>query len=223
MEEFAATLATLGLRQELRAVVVSGEGDRAFIGGADIGEMAALDQISARGFITLVHRCCAAIRELPVPVIARIAGFTLGAGLEIAAACDLRLAADTARFGMPEVKLGIPSVVEAALLPSLIGWGRARRMLLLGETIGAAEAEAWGLIEKVVPLAKLDEAVEEWLAELMECGPNAIRLQKMLMRQWETLPLNAAIEAGIDAFEAAFQTDEPRLKMTGFVARLRKS
>lgn len=200
-------------------MVLTGEGDRAFIGGADIGEMAQLDTKSARDFITCLHRCCAALRDLPVPVIARIAGYTLGAGLEVAVACDLRVASDTSRFGMPEVKVGIPSVIEAALLPSLIGWGRTRQMLLLGETIDAQEAAAWGLIEKVVPLADLDHAVEEWIASILEAGASAVRLQKKLIRQWEDLPLSTAIEAGIDAFEAAFESSEPRVKMNQFLSR----
>src|SRR5215470_8588116 len=113
MEDFAAAMERLSEDANLRAVVVTGAGHKAFIGGADIDEMADLTAATARDFITRIHRCCRAIRQSPVPVIARIQGYTLGAGLEMAAACDLRVAADTAHFGMPEVKLGIPSVVEA--------------------------------------------------------------------------------------------------------------
>ena len=108
-----------------------------------------------------------ALRELPVPVIARINGYALGAGLEVAAACDLRVAASNAVFGMPEVKVGIPSVVEAALLPGLIGWGRTRELLLFGENIDAATALAWGLVEQVVAPDALDAAVEARLAALL--------------------------------------------------------
>ena len=152
-----------------------------------------------------------------MPVIARIQGYAFGAGLEIAAACDLRIAADTALFGMPEVKLGIPSVVEAALLPSLVGWGRARQILLLGETFTAAEAERWGFAERVVPGAELDAAVEAWLEALLQAGPRAIRLQKRLIGAWEDLPLRAAVQAGVDAFEEAWRTDEPRRAMRAFL------
>ena len=95
--------------------------------------MAALDRDSAKGFITLVHRTCDCLRHLPVPVIARIDGYALGAGLEVAAACDLRVATTRARFGMPEVKVGIPSVVEAALIPRLIGLGRTRELSCLAK------------------------------------------------------------------------------------------
>lgn len=203
--------------QSLRALVLTGVGERAFIGGADIRDLAALDRDSAESFITALHRVCAALRQLPVPVIARINGYALGAGLEIAAACDLRIASADARFGMPEVKVGIPSVIEAALLPGLIGWGRTRRLLLTGEIIDAREAERWGLIEWCVPSAQLDAAVAELLDAILACGPNAIRLQKTLVREWGDLPLSQAIERGIIRFADAYAGDEPRRMLGAFL------
>jgi enoyl-CoA hydratase len=219
IEELTQKLEALADDAELRAVVLTGAGERAFIGGADIRELAALDGKSAAPFITALHRACAAIRLLPVPVIARIHGFALGAGLEVAAACDLRIASDLGRFGMPEVKVGIPSVIEAALLPGLIGWGRTRRLLLTAETIDAREAERWGLVEWCVPAAQLDAAVGELLDAILACGPQAIRLQKTLVREWEDLPLAKAIERGIARFADAFATDEPQQKMGAFLAQ----
>lgn len=226
MRRFAAAMAELSDRDSLRAVVLTGAGTRAFVGGADIAGMAAIAGDPAPGeaaeaFIRLVHGCCRAVRDCPVPVIARIGGWTLGAGLELAAACDLRIAADTARFGMPEVRVGIPSVVEAALLPGLIGWGRTRRLLLLGETIGAAEALDWGFLERVVPAAALDGAVAEWLDHLSAAGPLALRRQKALIREWEDLPPSRAIAAGIPAFAAAWDSDEPGRMMRRFLDRPR--
>jgi enoyl-CoA hydratase len=222
MKDFIVRCEDLARQQALRAVVVTGAGDKAFVGGADIDEMASLDADSARAFITLLHGCCSALRELPVPVIARIQGYALGGGLELAAACDLRLASDSAIFGMPEVKLGIPSVIEAALLPALVGWGRTRHMLLCGESFGAAEAATWGLVERVVPLHQLDDAVESCIQSILRAGARAVRLQKKLMRSWEDLPLHAAIEAGIDAFASAWESDEPRRAMREFQVMQRK-
>ncbi len=222
MTALAAELAALAGREDLRAVVLTGAGERAFIGGADIREMAALDTAGTRAFITRLHGVCAAIRDLPVPVIARISGLALGAGLEVAAACDLRVAADNAAFGMPEVRVGIPSVIEAALLPALIGWGRTRELLLLGETIDAATALRWGLVERVVPAARLDEAVEACLASLLKAGPRAIRLQKRLICRWEDLSVSDAIAAGIDSFADAYATDEPARRMRAFLDRPRR-
>jgi enoyl-CoA hydratase len=219
MDAFAAAVEQLGSDEALRVLVVTGAGNRAFIGGADIDEMARLDIASARAFITRVHRCCEALRNLPVPVIARIDGYTLGAGLELAAACDLRVATDSAQFGMPEVRLGMPSVVEAALLPTLVGWGHAREMLLLGEIVAAQEAARWGLIERVVPADGLDQAVERWIQAVLSAEPRAVRLQKMLIRKWEKLPLNDAIQAGIDCFVTAFESDGPSRAIAKFRAR----
>jgi enoyl-CoA hydratase/carnithine racemase len=218
MGRFVEAMGALAAHAELRAVVLTGAGERAFIGGADIEEMAKLDPDTARGFITCVHECCAALRILPVPVLARINGYALGAGMEIAAACDLRLASESARFGMPEVKLGIPSVVEAALLPMLVGWGRTRQILFLGEMFTAAQARDWGFVERVVPDGDLDVAVEDWLAALLACGPRAIALQKRLILDWEKLAPAAAVNAGIEAFVEAWRSPEPREAMQSFLA-----
>jgi enoyl-CoA hydratase len=224
MEELAEAIENLAKDDALRVVILTGAGERAFVGGASIDEMAELNPATAEAFITRLQRCCSAIRDLPVPVIARIRGYALGAGLELAAACDLRIAEEGAVFGMPEVKIGLPSVIEAALLPGMVGWGRARQILLLGENFSARDAEAWGLVEKVVPAGDLDAAVEQWVESILAAGPRAVRLQKELMRAWENLPLREAIEAGIPALSAAFETDEPTLRMRAFQAsRARRS
>ena len=205
MSDLIAAVEGLGADATLRAVVLRGAGERAYVGGADINEMAGLDPASARAFITLVHRSCDVFRRLPVPVIARIQGYVFGAGVEVAAACDMRVAAGDAQFGMPEVRLGVPSVVEAALLPQLIGWGRTRQWLLTGDTIDAATALAWGLVEQVVPVEQLDDAVERLLASILASGPHAIRLQKALVTAWEDLPLREAIQRGIASFASAWE------------------
>jgi enoyl-CoA hydratase/carnithine racemase len=221
MIEIVSTVAELGGDSQLRLAILSGGGKRAFVGGADVGEIAALDHVTARSFITLVHRCCDAFRRLPVPVIARIDGYALGAGLELACACDLRVASERAIFGMPEVRIGIPSVVEAALLPKLIGHGRARRLLLTGETIGAGEALSWGLVDAVAPPGDLDDTVERVARSVLAAGPQAVRLQKSLILEWEELPTTAAIERGIDCFVAAFDTDEPARMAGALLSELR--
>jgi enoyl-CoA hydratase/carnithine racemase len=222
MAEFVDVLERLGKDEDLHAAVLTGAGDKAFIGGADIREMAALDAAHAEAFITLVHRTCDSLRALPVPVIGRINGYALGAGLEVAAACDLRVASSNAVFGMPEVKVGIPSVVEAALLPGLIGWGRTRELLLFGDNIDAATALRWGLVEQVVAPEALDAAVEARLTSLLANGPHAVRLQKRLIRQWEDLTLSQAVSRGIETFAAAYETDEPARMMSAFVGRARQ-
>lgn len=178
----------------------------------------------ARSFIQKISGACQAIRSLPVPVIAQVDGFCLGAGLEIMASCDLRIATRNSVFGMPEVKIGIPSVVEAALLPGLIGMGRTRRLLYLAENIGAEEAERWGLVERIVEDEQaLSEAVTESAEKIAEMGPEAMRIQKKLMQRWENCSVDEGIEAGVEAFAKAFDDGgkEPKELMGKFLGRSR--
>jgi enoyl-CoA hydratase/carnithine racemase len=227
MSSFLLVMGELAARSDLRCVVLTGAGERAFVAGADILEMAEIaGPAEARAFIGQVHACCEAARACPVPVIARINGHALGAGLELAASCDLRVASTSATFGMPEVKVGVPSVVEAALLPGLIGWGRTREMLLLGLTYTADAARAMGLVDEVVAPDRLDAAVEARIAAILDAKPEAVRLQKALIRRWETLPLREAVAIGVDTFAQAFLTSEPHDAMAAWTlaraARKRK-
>ncbi len=217
-----AAATALRTDRTLRAVVLRGAGTRAFVGGADIHDLAGLDAATAEDFITQVHRACDGFRRLPVPVIARIQGHALGAGLELAAACDLRVASTDSWFGMPEVRIGVPSVVEAALLPHLIGWGRTRKLLLTGEPIDAATAMGWGLIEELAAPDALDVAVERLLKPILASGREALRLQKELMLAWENLPVRDAVQAGIHSFRASFDSGEPQRMIAEAVARMRE-
>ncbi|WP_315768092.1 MULTISPECIES: enoyl-CoA hydratase [unclassified Bradyrhizobium] len=221
IEGVRAGIETLAADSGIRVLVLCGASERSLIGGADIREMAGLDQTSAEIFIARLAGLCEAARAFPAPVIARIPGWCLGGGLEVAAACDLRIAADTAKFGMPEVRVGIPSVIHAALLPRLIGWGRARRLLLTAELIDAPTALAWGLVDAVAPEEDLDAEVERTVQSLLACGTEALRAQKALLRQWEELPLKESIEVSIGAFGRSFLTDEPKRLMRAFIERKR--
>ena len=217
--ELTEALAEIARDEAVRAVSVHGAGDHAWIGGADIHELVRLDRDSAPAFIRALHELCAAVRELPVPVVAAIRGYCLGAGLELAASCDIRIAAENARFGMPEVLVGVPSVIEAALLPRLVGAGRARDLVLTGRMLDAEEALAWGLVETVADNDALEATLELRLGQILAAAPGAIRLQKALCRQWEEQPLSKAIEAGIEAFGQAYETDEPAAYQRRFLDR----
>ncbi len=221
--ELSEAFAGLAGDDAVRAVVLTGAGDRAFVGGADISELNGLTVESARAFITRLHELFRAIRAFPAPVIARVNGYSLGAGMELAAACDMRVASDNAVFGMPEVRVGLPSVIEAALLPRLVGWGRANYLVLTGETIDAATAHEWGLVESPpVPLSELDAATAKVAEAIAAAGPLAVRAQKRLVGEWERLPLEDAIRAGIDSLAAAFETDEPRRMTRPFLERKKR-
>ena len=223
LQDFTKAINSSAKNPDLRAIVVTGAGEKAFIGGADLETLGSLDPKSARAFITLIHEACAAVRDCPVPVIARINGWCLGAGLELAACCDLRIAADSAAFGMPEVRLGIPSVVEAAVLPRLIGAGRARWLVMTGETIGAAEALVWGLVEKIAVKENLDQFVDSALDAILAGEPAAIRAQKRLCKLWEEAPLYESIAVSIDEFAKSYESGEPNRRVASFRNARKKS
>ena len=185
---------------ELRVVVLAGKGGN-FCGGADTRELEALNASTAGAFVEQIHNVCRAIRELPVPVVARLQGAVIGAGLEIAAACDLRVAAEGTKFAMPEVRLGIPSVVEAALLPRLMGSGRAAWLVLTGEAIDARRALEWGLVEEVA--SDLDATLERLLKSLLAGDREALRMQKQLLQLWEEASLSTSVAASIERFSQA--------------------
>ncbi len=203
----------------LRVAVLTGAGERSFIAGADLAEMKGLTPKGAREEHTWTHRACESIRTLPVPVIARINGYCFGAGMELAAACDMRIGVTTAKFGMPEVRFGIPSGMEACLLPQLIGWGKTRELVYTGDHIDAAEAHRCGFLEKLVEPAGLDSGAEQWVASILAAGPRAIRLQKKLVRDWERMTIAQAVQAGIRACVKARETDEPKRLMQAFLDR----
>jgi enoyl-CoA hydratase/carnithine racemase len=201
--------------------VLRGSGERAFVGGADIHEMAALTPPSAEAFITRLKNLCDAVRHFPVPVIGRMSGWSLGGGLELAIACDLRIASRDSHYGMPEVAVGVPSVIHAALLPRLIGGARASWLLLTGEAIDAATALAWGLVHEVHDAGALDARIAALSKKLAGLGPAVMRQQKRLLREWESLTPDAAIAATVPEFGRSFATGEPRAFMTAFIERKR--
>jgi len=218
----AATFDALGKDETIRAVVITGAGDKSFIAGADIHEMKDLDAEHAQIEHGLTHVANESIRQCPVPVIARVNGYCFGFGMELAAACDIRVGADTAKFGMPGVRVGIPSGMEANLLPALIGWGKTAELVLTGDIIDAPEAYACGFLQKLVSAAELDAAVDRIVASILLGGPRAIRLQKRLLRDWERMSITDGILAGIRACVEARSTDEPKRMMEAFLARKRK-
>jgi enoyl-CoA hydratase/carnithine racemase len=218
--EVGAAFRDLTRDPDLRLVVLGAAG-RAFSAGVEVQAMRDLDPPRARAFIGALHDTIRALRDCPAPVLARLHGHVLGGALELVLGCDLRLAAASCRLGMPEIKVGIPSVIEAALLPGLVGWGRTAELLLTGETIDAAEAERWGLVNRAVPDDALDAEVESWVGRLLALPPAALRLQKALLGRWRQVELDTAIALSMDAFALAYATDEPRRAMQAFLDRPR--
>jgi len=215
IDALGAAFRELATDSAVRVVVLRGAG-RAFSAGVDVGAMRDLDLVGARTFIEGLRRTTRALEDVPVPTIARLQGHVLGGALELVLACDLRIAAHSCRLGMPEITVGIPSVIQAALLPGLIGWGRTAELLLGGQPVEAREAERWGLVESA-----LDAEVEVWVARLRALPPDAVRLQKTLLARWRRVDLDTAVALSADVFARAYATGEPARAMQAFLDRRR--
>ncbi len=222
-KRFIEVMRRLRRDESLRVIILTGAGEKAFIGGTNIAEMAKFNLDDAETSAVDMHRMADSVRTCPIPVIARINGYCFGSGMEIAGCADLRVAVDHAQFCMPEVRYGVPAGMEAAILPRLIGWGKTRELVLTGDRIDAAEAHRIGYLHRVVPYAEIDTVVEGWLDSILACGPNALRLQKRNLLNWEQMSLTDAARAGIEMFVDAYRVDEPRRMMTAFVNRKKPS
>lgn len=212
------TFAELARDRSVRAAVLTGHG-RAFTAGMDVRVLGAQDVAGAKRLITALHAAIEAVHHAPFPVIAALNGACLGAGLELALACDLRVAVTAARLGLPEVRVGVPSVIEAALLPLLVGPGRAAELLLSGEAIAAAQALEWGLVNRVVPRAKLDEAVGELVEQLLDKFFECTRYTRAQVNFWKELAWHQTVGHARDWLTTHFACGEPNEGMRAFVEK----
>lgn len=220
-ERFIEVMSGIKHDESLRAVVITGMGDKSFVGGTNLAEMKDFDLDQAEASATKTHRVCDAVRQCPVPVVARVNGYCFGSGFEIAACADMRVGVEGAKFGMPEVRFGIPSGMEASALPRLIGWGKATELVLTGDHIDAEEAFRIGFLNRLVAPADLDGVVDAWIASLLACGPKAIRIQKRLIMDWDRMSVTDGARAGIQAYVESYRSDEPNRLMTAFLNRKR--
>lgn len=210
MDTLREAIKARGNERGSRVLLLRGAGPAAWIGGIDSDELAAQDENSAVELARKLLDVCLEIRRVPVPVIAVIRGYCLGPGVEIAAACDMRLAATDASFGMSEVYAGMPAVAGAAILPHIIGAGRTRELLFTGHTIDTRTAFRWGLVQGMCPPGPaLDNIVQAHVSDILLGKPRAIALQKRLCKLWEERPLRESMELGLKAFGKAFEGDEP--------------
>lgn len=218
-ELFIELMTSIKHDESLRALIITGAGDQSFVGGTNLAEMKDFNLDQAEASSTKTHRACDAVRQFPAPVIARINGYCFGSGFEIAACADMRVGVTGAKFGMPEVRFGIPSGMEASALPRLIGWGKATELVLTGDHIDADEAYRIGFLNRLVERDEMDGVVDQWIASLMAGGPNAIRIQKRLIMDWDRMSVTDGARAGIQAYVESYKSGEPNRLMTAFLNR----
>lgn len=213
-------MAVAGQDRDVRAVVITGVGEKAFVAGADIGEFGGLSTAQAQELARRGQRLFTAIERFPKPVIAAVNGLALGGGCELAMACHLRVASNNARFGQPEVKLGlIPGYGGTQRLPRLVGRGRALQMLLTGGMIDAAVALSWGLVNRVVEPAQLAESVQQMASEILAVSPAAVRRCLDAVAMGLDAPMERALEGEAALFGLCFGSPDAREGTEAFLAR----
>ncbi|MFO0629829.1 MAG: enoyl-CoA hydratase-related protein [Polyangiales bacterium] len=205
--------------QAVRAVVLTGAGEKAFVAGADIAAMAEMSSAQAEAFARRGHSLGERMIEAPFPILAAVNGFALGGGCELALACDLIYASDKARFGLPEVTLGvIPGFGGTQRLARRVGVGKAREMVFTGAPIDAAEALAIGLADRVFPHDALRDEAMAAAARIAANAPRAVAYAKRARHAGENVPLGVARELETQAFGLCFATEDQKTGMRTFVA-----
>lgn len=220
LEEMLSCFRELGEDRSVKVVIITGAGEKAFVAGADISFMQGLNPDQGKVFGRLGHAVTRTIENLPQPVIAAINGFALGGGCELALSCDIRLAADNAKFGQPEVNLGIiPGFGGTQRLPRLVGKGIANELIFSGKIIDAEEAGRIGLVNRVIPQAELMKECRELALMISSRGPTAVRLCKEIINNGMEMDLNRACSYEADLFALCFAGEEQKEGMAAFLEK----
>ena len=203
----------------VNVIVITGEG-KAFVAGADIAEMKDMDALQARKFSQSGQSVFAKVENIEKPVIAAINGFALGGGCELAMACDIRIASEKAKFGQPEVGLGVtPGFAGTQRLARICGIGKAKELIFTGDMIDAAAAEKIGLVDKVVPPESLTEEVEKLAKKIAGNGPVAVRMAKNVINRGMDCNLQAGSYYEAEAFGLCFSSNQPKEGMGAFLEK----
>lgn len=218
-EEILIAIDEMRKNDEVRVVILTGVGDKAFIAGADINEFQGRTALVQRDVMRST-RMFDAFEEFPKPVIAMINGFCLGGGCETALSCDLRIASDNAKFGQPEINLGIiPGGGGTQRLTRLVGEGKAMQLILTGDMIDAAEAKAIGLVNEVVPQAELEKYTMELAAKIAERSPVALRMAKESVKSAARMNLREGLDHEIDLFALCFSSEDKEEGVRAFLEK----
>ena len=207
--------------KNIRVLILTGAGEKAFISGSDITELKELSPLQMQEFMTTIgQQLYTDFENLDIPLIAKINGFCLGAGLELAMCCDLRIASVNAKLGQPELNLGIlPGGGGTQRLPRLVGVGKAKELIYSGDLIDAKEAERIGLVNKVVPLDKLDETAKELAGKITSKSPITIKLAKKAINKGMQAPLDVGLGYEVGAQCLSFSTEDHLEGLNAFLEK----
>ena len=220
INELGKAVESLSQREDLGALILTGAGERAFVAGADIAQMADYDEEEAKTLASKGHRVLAALEALPFPVIAAVNGFALGGGCELALACDVILASENAKFGQPEVKLGlIPGMGGCIRLPRKIGHAAACEWIFSAQIYDASKAKEVGLVREVLPQEQLMDRAKELASIMAKQAPLAIAAAKKVLYSTATLTTGEAAKIEVDAFAALFNTADTKEGTLAFVEK----
>ncbi|MDA8442628.1 MAG: enoyl-CoA hydratase-related protein [Peptococcaceae bacterium] len=220
LEDLSAAFRALATESETGVVILTGAGEKSFVAGADITQMKDMTPLQAREFAMLGQKVTSLIENLPQPVIAAVNGFALGGGCELAMACDIRIAAENAKFGQPEVGLGVTAGFGGTQrLPRLVGKGKAKEILFTGDVFGAEEALSIGLVDRVVTSAELQDYALNLARKILAKGPVAVRLSKAAVNKGMDMDLANALQYEAEVFALCFASQEQTEGMTAFVEK----
>jgi enoyl-CoA hydratase len=209
-------------RRDFKAIILAGAGGKSFCAGTDLNDMGGLDSVEGEQMLWLEHRMHDAIRRCNKPIISAINGYAVGGGCLVAITTDYSIAATNSTLGFPEIKAGVPSAIEIALLPRLVGLAKTREMVFFGEMINAQEALAIGLVNQVVPPDQVLATAEAVARKFIAQSPTALRLQKEIINKWIETDFVSAVESSIYASGLAFATGEPRAAIQKFLDKSRR-
>ena len=220
LEEFSQALDEIAADENIRVLVLTGAGDKSFVAGADITELATYNALGAKNFSRNSHNIVTKLQELPIAVIAAVNGFALGGGTEIAIAFDFIYASENAKFGQPEINLGlIPGLGGTQRLPRLIGMNMAKELVFTGKMISAAEAEKIGLANKVVPADQLMEEVMKTAREIASKGKVSLRAAKQAINFGMNADLATGIHIEVDAFGLCYDSSDAKEGTSAFLEK----
>ncbi|MDF2928128.1 MAG: Crotonyl-CoA hydratase [Anaerospora sp.] len=220
MTEICQVVGKIATDPEVAVLIITGAGEKSFVAGADISEMRTLSALEGRAWSKFSQATFNAIENLPQPVIAAVNGYALGGGCELAMSCDIRIASEKAKFGQPEVLLGVVAAFAGTQrLPRLVGKGRAKELLFTGDQIDAAEACRIGLVNKVVPAGELLTAAKALAAKIISRGPVAVQLCKAAVNEGLDMDLESGQAYEAEVFGLCFATADQKEGMNAFVEK----